>query len=147
MAVRPQICRRRTAEFDQAGEALVSGIESLDNRRNELLIVFSWDRIPAFERHGFTIRENTGNAGVIVLDLTLGPEAIFRQFSETRRNKIRRAMRAEVSVTEMSYRRGFRRVLCDLQGLVRVQGYSSAAIRDTTIRARHEESGRARCED
>jgi len=107
LSVRPQICRRRTAEFDRVGEALVSGIESLDDRRVELLTVYSWERIPAFERHGFRIRENSGTAGVLVLDLTLGPEAIFRQFSETRRNKIRRAMRASVSVGEMSIEADF----------------------------------------
>ena len=100
LPVRPQICRRRAADFDRVGEAFVSGIESLDDRRNELLTVFSWERIPAFERHGFRIRENA--PGVLVLDLTVGSEAIFSQFSETRRNEVRRAMRAGVSVAEMS---------------------------------------------
>jgi hypothetical protein len=107
LSVRPQICRRRAADFDRVGEAFVAGIESLDDRRNELLTVFSWERIRAFERHGFRIRENTGTAGVVVLDLTVGPEAIFSQFSETRRNKIRRAMRAGVSVAEMSIEADF----------------------------------------
>lgn len=107
LSVRPQICRRRTADADRVGEAFAAGIGSLDDGRHDLLTVYSWERIPAFERHGFRVRENTGVAGVVVLDLTAGPAAIFKQFSDTRRNQIRRAMRAGVSVTEMSIEADF----------------------------------------
>jgi len=36
--------------------------------------------------------------GVVMLDLGLGPDALFRKFSQTRRNDIRRAIRYGVSV-------------------------------------------------
>ena len=31
--------------------------------------------------------------GVVILDLSLGPNALFREFSQTRRNDIRRAIK------------------------------------------------------
>jgi hypothetical protein len=123
LSVRPQICRRRTADADRVGEALAAGIEALDHGRHDLLTVYSWERIPAFERHGFKLRESTGAAGIVVLDLMIGPEAIFKQFSDTRRNQIRRAMRAGVSVTEMSIEADFDdyysiyRNWCEFKGL------------------------------
>ena len=36
--------------------------------------------------------------GVVILDLSLGPDALFRRFSQTKRNDIRRAIKCGVSV-------------------------------------------------
>ncbi|MGH9360102.1 MAG: hypothetical protein ACRD1O_13135 [Terriglobia bacterium] len=54
-----------------------------------MITVHMWSHSPleALERYGFCRR---GMEGDVVLDLKLGPEAIFRQFHEARRRNIRR---------------------------------------------------------
>jgi len=61
----------------------------------------------ALRSAGFRLRKFDVPMCTILLDLSKGKDWIFRQCSETRRNLIRRAMKAGVDITEMDVERDF----------------------------------------
>lgn len=94
---RPQICVDRSADVPATLDALARGLLS-ESRWAEIVSVFTWQdlELPGFEAYGFRRRELEGN---VVLDLTLGAEALFKQFSKDRRRNIRFAEKKGVQVT------------------------------------------------
>jgi hypothetical protein len=95
---RPQICIDGTVERAQVERALATGfLQEADNE--SLLNVYSWTLLDSFRSLGFRHRQLEGD---IILDLTLGPDALFKQSHMTRRRNIRFAMRngVEASPTE-----------------------------------------------
>jgi hypothetical protein len=94
---RPQIQVDPNAAPEATG-LLVEGL--LEEAQNEALItVFSWGdaALPGFEQAGFHGRELEGD---VVLDLSLGSDALFRQFHENRKRNIRSAIKNGVEVSE-----------------------------------------------
>ncbi len=63
----------------------------------ELITVYTWSslELPAFAECGFRHRRLEGS---VVLDLTLGAEALFKQFSKDRRRNIRFAEKNGIEV-------------------------------------------------
>ncbi|MCU1295970.1 MAG: hypothetical protein JWO91_248, partial [Acidobacteriaceae bacterium] len=84
---RPQICVDQTADSAAALDLLARGVLS-EAGNAELIAVFTWPslELPAFKKYGFKTRQLPGN---VVLDLTQGPEELFKQFSKDRRRNIR----------------------------------------------------------
>jgi lipid II:glycine glycyltransferase (peptidoglycan interpeptide bridge formation enzyme) len=58
--------------------------------------------MPGLKAAGFRLKKFNVPMCTILLDLSKGKDWLFRQCSERRRNKIRRAMKAGVEVAEMN---------------------------------------------
>jgi GNAT acetyltransferase-like protein len=84
---RPQICVDSSADGDAALNSLAKGLLS-EASKAELVAVFAWPslELPAFKQLGFRSRQLPGN---VVLDLTRGPDELFKEFSKDRRRNIR----------------------------------------------------------
>jgi hypothetical protein len=99
LSVRPQIAFSRHSDHARATSNLLAGLLH-EADRTSLIEFFAWadlaDQVsgPVIEA-GFYGKQCEG---VVMLDLTQGPEALFRQLSPTRRNDIRRAIRSGVCV-------------------------------------------------
>ncbi len=94
LAPRPQICFDNTVDQRAAANALAQGLLS-EAGPARLISLYTWTSIQPFLCYKFRCRREEG---VVVLDLTEGPEALFKQFSSMRRNNIRKAMRKGVEV-------------------------------------------------
>jgi hypothetical protein len=103
----PHICVRRGADVEAVGRALGAGLRAHASGSTEFIGAFSWIALPGLERQGFRVRSYGPPLSTILLDLSKGPEALFSECSETRRNKIRRAVKAGVEVGEMDLDRDF----------------------------------------
>jgi len=95
---RPQISVDRAQDTKASLEALLEGL-LVEAASAELVNVYSWSalQLPPFSAHGFRSRELPGN---VVLDLTAGAEALFKQFSKDCRRNIRFAEKNGVEVFE-----------------------------------------------
>lgn len=95
---RPQLCLDSAAAVDTVSHALWDGVLA-EVRDAKLVDVFTWAWNPLlyFEQHGFKVRQIEAN---VVLDLTAGADALFKQFHETRRRNIRAALRHNIEVSE-----------------------------------------------
>jgi len=98
LITRPQLCVDKTACLAPTVDALAQGFLA-EAGAAKLLTVYSWFPLEGFTHYGF--RERTLE-GVVVLDLTQGPEALFKQLDKKRRNCIRSAMRQPVEIAEAS---------------------------------------------
>ena len=105
----PHVCVRRDADLVAVGQALASGLRhhSASARSPEFISAFSWMEVPGFQAAGFRATQFGPPLSTILLDLSKGADILFREFSETRRNKIRRAIKAHVEVQEMDLERDF----------------------------------------
>lgn len=86
---RPQLSFRRGINGDEAVDALVEGL--FEKSDAGLIRIFSWEAADQFKKHGFTSSVTHDANEVVMLDLADGAEAIFKRFSQTRRNEIRKA--------------------------------------------------------
>jgi len=96
LSSRPQICIAPDQDLHAVMDALARGL-LLEAGAAELVSVFTWKSLPlpAFEMLGFRPRELQGN---VVLDLTQGTDALFRQFAKDRRRNIRFAEKNGIEV-------------------------------------------------
>jgi hypothetical protein len=91
---RPQIAFSRHADRSRAMSNLIAGL--LQEAGNAKLVdLFLWSDMAGLVDDRFRQRPYRG---VVMLDLSLGPDALFRKFSQTRRNSIRKAIQLGVSV-------------------------------------------------
>ena len=97
VASRPQISVDPGKDVGATLEALARGLLAASGSA-ELITLYTWSslELPAFVTHGFRRRELEGS---VVLDPTLGPDALFKQFSKDRRRNIRFAEKNGVEVT------------------------------------------------
>jgi len=68
----------------------------------ELVTFFSWTPMRGVLGSGFREVEYTDENGVVLLDLTRGAEQLFKEFSQTRRNDVRKAINLGVEVSPPS---------------------------------------------
>ena len=99
LPVRPQVCCRISADKAQVALALSAGLSEV-GKGAELIAVHTWTPMEGFEAAGYRMRPFSGNDGIIVLDLTEGPDRLFAGFSQTRRNEVRRAIKLGLEVSE-----------------------------------------------
>lgn len=101
---RPQICVDKTADMERVVNALAQGFLR-EVAGAKLLDIYTWYPVDAFLHYGFRCRKEEG---VVMLDLSNGPDSLFAQFDKKRRNGIRYAMRQEIEVFEASDSRHLR---------------------------------------
>ena len=94
---RPQICVDGTSNAATL-ETLAQGLLE-ESRDAGLVSVFSWSslELEPFAAHGFRRRQLEGS---VVLDLTRGADALFKDFSKDRRRNIRYAEKHGVEIRE-----------------------------------------------
>ena len=103
----PHVCVRRGANLDEVGRVLATGLRAHAPSSVAFISAYTWNEIPGFQTARFRLRKYEVPMCTILLDLSKGKDWLFRQCSETRRNKIRRAMKAGVEVAEMNIEREF----------------------------------------
>jgi hypothetical protein len=91
---RPQVAFSRHADRSLAMSNLIAGLLQ-EARFAKLVDLFLWSDMAGLVDTRFRQRRHNG---VVMLDLSAGPDALFRKFSQARRNRIRRAMKYGVSV-------------------------------------------------
>jgi Acetyltransferase (GNAT) domain len=99
LSSRPQCCMTPNSE-EIAADALLQGL-LLEASTAKLIEVFTWHSTPLgyFERNGFRRKQLQGD---VVLDLHLGPKALFNQFHDNRKRNIRAAIRNGIEVSEVT---------------------------------------------
>lgn len=97
---RPQICVGDELPKGAVAEVLLRGLLA-EAQAAELVTVYTWPdlELPCFSAYGFRARRLRGN---VVLDLTAGADAVFKQFPKDRRRNIRFAEKNGVVVDEVT---------------------------------------------
>lgn len=95
---RPQIRVGESGDADLASETLAEGLLQ-EAAKKKLITIFAWCWVPlaGLERRGFLRRELEGD---VVLDLRLGPDAVYKGFHENRKRNIRAALKNGIEVSE-----------------------------------------------
>jgi GNAT acetyltransferase-like protein len=94
LSVRPQIAFSRCADQPRSMSGLITGLLQ-EAQSAKLIDLFVWaDMSPAVDnRFHRRLCE-----GVVILDLSLGPDALYRKFSANKRANIKKAIKSGVSV-------------------------------------------------
>lgn len=100
LPARPQISVDPAADTAATLETLAQGLLE-EAASAELVSVYTWSflKLPPFSERGFQCQELQGN---VVLDLTLGADALFKQFAKDRRRNIRYAEKNGVEISEIT---------------------------------------------
>jgi len=98
LSVRPQIAFSRSADRGLAMASLAAGLVS-EAKGAKLVDLFVWSDMESVVPPRFRRRQYEG---VVMLDLSRGPDALFRRFSENKRTNIRKAIKYGVSVEPAS---------------------------------------------
>lgn len=93
IAVRPQVVFRERADKASAAAALVRGLASHTAESDELITFHSWESIDGLAAFGYTHEAATGADRVVMLDLSKGADALFKNFSERRRTDLRKTIK------------------------------------------------------
>ncbi|HVB56505.1 MAG TPA: GNAT family N-acetyltransferase [Candidatus Acidoferrales bacterium] len=93
---RPQLCVDMKVDTTATLASLARGLLT-EAGSAKLVTVYNWSSMPldAFESYGFRRRDLEGD---VVLDLTKGPEVLFRELHASRRKNIRQAIKNGVEV-------------------------------------------------
>lgn len=94
--VRPQLCTRDGADTEAVSRALRNALRECSTRF-ERVVVHSWEPL---EVRGFNIRKQPSAS--VLLDLSIGKDELFKQFSQTSRNQVRKAQKIGVSVAPLA---------------------------------------------
>jgi hypothetical protein len=94
LSVRPQIALSRRGDRAGAMANLVAGLLA-EAKSAKLVDLFVWSDMTGLVGTRFHERRYEG---VVMLDLSPGPDALFRNLSENRRRNIKRAIKSGVSV-------------------------------------------------
>ena len=94
LSVRPQIVFSRHADRLRAMANLVEGL-LVEAASAKLVDLFVWSNIATLVDPRFRKKQYEG---IAMLDLSRGPDALFRKFSENKRRNIKRAIKYGVSV-------------------------------------------------
>jgi hypothetical protein len=91
---RPQTCLVKGASRRKSESSLAIGILR-EAESSKLVSIYSWTPLDALLEHGFRLRQTEG---AVMLDLSKGPEALFREFSSDKRRNIRFSIKNGVNV-------------------------------------------------
>ena len=123
LSVRPQIVFSRRADRVRALANMVDGL-LVEAGSAKLVDLFVWSDVATLVDPRFRKKQYEG---VAMLDLSRGPDALFRKFSENKRRNIKRAIKGFCRASERPWQG--RRLLFDLRRMVSPQG-----VVDTTRR-------------
>ena len=101
---RPQICFDKTVDVAAASEGLLGGLLA-EAGSDKLITFYSWVPLESLSKHGYRCKQEEG---VVMLDLTNGPDELFKGFANTRRTDIRNAIKHGLEVVIASRRDEFR---------------------------------------
>ncbi len=93
LEVRPQVAFAKNADKSEIAETMLAGLMELGGDDGEFITLHSMAKIEAFEDLRFRAKRAEGSFEVIMLDLSEGSEEIFKNFSQSRRSDLRKAMR------------------------------------------------------
>ena len=93
MFSRPQMIFREGVDKEMAIATLVRGIDEIGKSNPNLVEIYSWEPINEFSGHSMQSKKSNDTTSVVMLDLNDGADAIFANFSQTRRNEIRKALK------------------------------------------------------
>ena len=91
---RPQVCFDKTVDRETASHALVDGLFH-EAGAEKLITFYSWVPLNTLSKHGYRCHQEEG---VVMLDLTKGPDELFKHFAEARRTNIRKSIKRGVEV-------------------------------------------------
>jgi hypothetical protein len=91
---RPQACFDKATDPTIAAELLIAGLRE-EARSAFLITLYTYSPIDRFLAHAYHCEKNEG---VVMLDLTNGPDFLRQQFSDNRRRGIKAAIKAGVEV-------------------------------------------------
>jgi Acetyltransferase (GNAT) domain len=101
---RPQACIDTTADPAVVADGLAGGLsEEADS--DKVITFYSWNALNTLEKHGYRSKQEEG---VVMLDLTEGPDELFKQFVDSRRRNIRKAIKRGIEVSIGSTRDEFK---------------------------------------
>jgi len=92
---RPQTIFSDGVDRSDIATALLDGIYQLCERP-EIIELYAWQETPELSDSGMQVRTSTDETSVVMIDLARGADAIFADFSQTRRNEIRKAIRRNI---------------------------------------------------
>lgn len=102
LPVRPQTLFRKGCDRCGALQALLEGTLKCGGKSLELIDLHTWEPVDKAGGLGFRARACTGEDSIIMLDLAKGEDQIFKEFSQTRRNELRKAIKnAVVEIKEL----------------------------------------------
>ena len=100
--VRPQVCIGKSVDRLETAVSFLEGLKKKGGGGLQMIEIFTWHPIKEFEEIGFQLRRYSGEQATIILDLTKGVDALFKDFSQTRRNEIRKALKQnKVQISEV----------------------------------------------
>ena len=96
---RPQLSIDPAADRAGVARALAGALAQVHPGGQAVTLV-SWSPLPQLTAAGYREKVYSGEKGIVVLDLRRGADALFREFSESRRANIRKGMRRGIEVAE-----------------------------------------------
>jgi hypothetical protein len=93
---RPQIAFRDRVDRRQAMAALMAGIDEINAGSQRLIQLHSWEPLTDAAEYDLEEHSSSPENSVVMLDLSIGADAIFKNFSQTRRSEIRKAAREQL---------------------------------------------------
>lgn len=98
---RPQMIFRNGINREAAINVLLDGMRQLCESPRSISL-YAWQEMQEFIDHGMQMRPSNDETSVVMVDLSAGPDAIFANFSQTRRNEIRKALKqANIEIKEV----------------------------------------------
>lgn len=101
---RPQICFEKTVDLAAISDALANGLLK-EAGSAKLITIYSWVPLNTLAKRGYQYKQEEG---VVMLDLSKGPDELFKQFASTRRTNIRNAIKRGVEIFTATTRDDFR---------------------------------------
>lgn len=102
LGVRPQVSIRRDADQKMVAENLSKGLLEISGETGSLIKINTWEKIEGFEQFGFEVKASEGHEQIVMIDLSIGADEIFKGFNKSRRNNIRRTIRRKkISVSPL----------------------------------------------
>jgi hypothetical protein len=102
---RPQICFDETSDVEAACDAVTAGLLK-EAEDAQVITFYSWVPLPNLTKYGYRCKQE--DEGIVMLDLTKGPDELFKEFSGTRRTDIRNAIKRGMEVVIAGTRDEFR---------------------------------------
>lgn len=102
---RPQACFDKSIDPTIAAEGLTAALLAEAEAHSAVLItLYTWSPVDRFLAHAYRVEPKQG---VVMIDLTKGPEFLFKNFSSNRRTNVRAAIKRGVEVATATTREEF----------------------------------------
>ncbi len=93
LGVDPQVSFLQDFDRTEVTKYFINGIDEIGGRDLEFVAFHTYEEIPNFKNLGFEQQLMDGDKSVVMLDLSKGSEKLFMDFSQTRRNELRKAIK------------------------------------------------------